>query len=265
MVPLWRGEFPLSPSRRDRPLTPTQVVLSSSSDLSVRIWGAKDGINPRTFKGHTRAVTALGIIGVGRQIVSASLDGTVRVWDVGQNKEIRRFELEKKAGVQEMILVDEPRPLAALGAEGEERVVLAGTQSGLQVFKWSDGDRIASVEWGVGANMVSMAYSPQHGLLATGHTNGVIALRKLESLEGKTMIRRNEASVYSLRFDRSDLLVGTAAGLPARLSIRVEGETVDVGLREEYAGWEAVGVETWDVSVDGAVWVAGGEGGVRRY
>jgi proteasomal ATPase-associated factor 1 len=38
-----------------------------------------------------------------------------------------------------------------------------------------------------------------------------------------------------------------------------------VSTKEEYAGWEAVSVETWTRGLDGSVWCAGGEGGIRRY
>ncbi len=60
-------------------------------------------------------------------------------------------------------------------------------------------------------------------------------------------------------------MVGTAAGLPCRLSVDVAEEGIRVGVKEELAGWEAVGVEAWAISAEGGIWCAGGEGGVRRY
>ena len=230
----------------------------------MRVWGAKDGINPRTFKGHTRAVTSLGIIGVGKQVVSASLDGTVRVWDVGQGIEIRKFEMGNKKAILRMDILE--GPALRLLDVNDERVILAGSASGMEIIKWSDGAKVKSLEWGVGSNMVSMAFSSTLGLIATGHTNGVIALRSLVDLETKTLIRRNEASVYSLCFDGSDVFVGTASGLPARIHLTKTDEggwTAET--TEELAGWEAVGIETIQVGSDGAVYTAGGEGGVRRY
>lgn len=238
--------------------------MSSSSDLSIRVWGVKDGINPRTLKGHTRAVTSLGIVGVGKQIVSGSLDGTIRIWEVGTAKEIRKMETDQRGGILQMVLVDSPTSLSALGASEEERVVLVATQNGLEVFRWSNGDRIQSIKSDVGPNIVSMDYSAELGLVVTGHANGVIALRRLDNMEKAWLFRRNEASVYSVKFSETDLLAGTASGLPCRLRVKVEEDDLRLELKEEYAGWEAVGVETWAISKDG-VWCAGGEGGVRRY
>lgn len=81
------------------------------------------------------------------------------------------------------------------------------------------------------------------------------------------LVRRNETPVYSLAFtDNGDLLMGTAAGLPCRLKITAEDQKISVQVQEEYAGWEAVGVEAWAIESGGrAVWCGGGEGGLRRY
>lgn len=206
----------------------------------------------------------MAIKGVGKQVVSASLDGTIRVWEVGSAKEVRKFEMEKRRAVHGMKLVEDEAGIASLGGEGEERLVIGATQTGMEVFRCSDGERIQSLEWGLGANMVSFDYSAELGLIVTGHTNGAIGLRRLGVLDTVKVVRRNEASLYSVKFDKGDLLVGTAAGLPARLGVKVDGKEIVVQVKEEYGGWEAVGIETWAVGEDGA-WCAGGEGGLRRY
>lgn len=262
----------------------------------------KDGINPRTLKGHTRAVTSLGIIGIGKEVVSASLDGTIRVWQVSTGKEIRKMEMEKRRGVQELILVTDPSGLMALGTNSDdtsegEVVLLAATQGGMEIWRYTTGERVGRVEWGWESNLVSIDYSPTLGIIVTGHTDGTIAVRRIGDLSKVALFRRNEASVYSVTFDGGDLLVGTASGLPARLRVemdsaaalissgnhgdsaedtegtqgaqQVEGDEkeakgIRISVKEEYAGWEAVGVECWTTSKDG-VWCAGGEGGVRRY
>lgn len=75
------------------------VVLSAGMDMSVRVWSVETGSCPRTFRGHTKgkqqpakltlsaimnilftAVSDLAIVGVGRQVLSCSHDGTVIKW-----------------------------------------------------------------------------------------------------------------------------------------------------------------------------------------
>lgn len=126
----------------------------------------------------------------------------------------------------------------------------------------------------IGGAVVCAAWDGK-GLLATGHTNGVIHIRHLDiddtsssplNTSREVTIRRNEASIYSLSWtSNGGLLAGTAAGLPCRLQVKDGKEGLDVEVREEYAGWEAVGIEAWATAPDGGVWCAGGEGGIRRY
>ncbi|VDL72948.1 unnamed protein product [Nippostrongylus brasiliensis] len=74
------------------------VILSGGIDMSVRVWSVETGTCPRTFKGHTSgwylgeksfdnsreacfaAVSDLAIIGVGREVLSCSHDGTIVKW-----------------------------------------------------------------------------------------------------------------------------------------------------------------------------------------
>jgi eukaryotic-like serine/threonine-protein kinase len=46
----------------------------------------------RLFAGHTEAVNSVTISGDGRRAASSSRDGTVRLWDVDTDKEVRRFD-----------------------------------------------------------------------------------------------------------------------------------------------------------------------------
>ena len=235
-----------------------EVILSSSSDLSVRVWGSKDGINPRTFKGHTRAVTSLGIVGIGKKVVSGSLDGSIRMWDVGPAKEVWKWETKGRGAVHELVVLES-------SDEVENVQVLAASSNGLEVFSGSSSTSTTLAEYGVDSKVVSMGFDAGSKMIATGHANGTVTLRHLESLENVTAFKRNESSVYSVSFQQGDLCMGTAAGLPCRLAIGQDQEGFSISLKEEYAGWEAVGVETWTAGRDDSVWVAGGLGGIRRY
>lgn len=244
-----------------------QVVLSSSSDLSLRIWGL-DGSNPRTLKGHARAITSTAILGVGKQVVSGSRDGTVRLWNVGDGKEVRKWTTEARGAVEE-IMID----------QAGERVLVCKADGDLEVYDVKTGEEVGRVGKpdGVGA-LNCAAWDERRGIVVTGHTSGAICFRLIDirprsgdedlKVEQEVRVKRNEAAIYSLEWTgEGDLLVGTAAGLPCRLAVSVsEDGEIKVWVKEEYAGWEAVGVEAWAVTPDGSgVWCAGGEGGIRRY
>lgn len=245
------------------------MILTASSDFTIRVFAATDGLCPRTLKGHTRAITSTYIIGVGREILSASKDGTIRLWNVGEGEEIQKWSVERKRAIEEFVVLEDKDVLASLGMEGEERVMLASTKDGVAVVPWTKPGWFVPKPEQV-EHQLSMASSPTHQLLATGHSDGIVHLRSLASLApngpiGPTkLFRRNESPIYSLLLATSDLLIGTSAGLPCRIGVEVLEETISVEVKEEYAGWEATGVETWTEG-NGSVWCAGGEGGIRRY
>jgi proteasomal ATPase-associated factor 1 len=231
-------------------------------------------------------VTCTAILGVGKQVISGSKDGSVRLWDVGAGEEVQRWETEGRAPVEAVVLLDLPESLLDVRVQEGQWGILAFTQSGgVEMFLPSSTDRKG--EWrtslDVEGRVASVAYDRASGFLATGHMSGIISLRALSSLSpGPTekkgsvaLVRRNESPVYSLEWAEGDLLVGTAAGLPCRLGVRkrqegteeqveAEGGKWEVWVKEEMAGWEAVGIEGFAVGPEG-VWAAGDEGGVRRY
>lgn len=62
------------------------VVLSGGADMQLKIWCAKTGINPVTLVGHKAAINDFCIVDRGRNIISASKDGTARLWDCGKSE-----------------------------------------------------------------------------------------------------------------------------------------------------------------------------------
>jgi WD40 repeat protein len=53
---------------------------------------ARQAAQVGTLDGHTDAVYALGWAPDGRSIITASFDGSVRVWDASTRKELRRCD-----------------------------------------------------------------------------------------------------------------------------------------------------------------------------
>lgn len=65
-----------------------QWILSSSSDRSIRLWDARTGSLLRILTGHYGPVQKALFLN-DREIVSSSVDGTVRFWEINSNKETR--------------------------------------------------------------------------------------------------------------------------------------------------------------------------------
>jgi WD40 repeat protein/energy-coupling factor transporter ATP-binding protein EcfA2 len=97
----------------------------------------------RTMVGHRHGVTAVAVAADGRRIVSGSLDGTVRVWDLGTGTELRAL-----SGGSEKVL--------AVAVTPNDREVIAGMSDG--TFRaWSLETGLETTLWAADTRMVSAA------------------------------------------------------------------------------------------------------------
>jgi WD40 repeat protein len=60
----------------------TIVSGGGTDDSTIRLWEVNTGFELARFKGHTQAVTRVIFTPGDRQLLSGSLDRTVRLWDV---------------------------------------------------------------------------------------------------------------------------------------------------------------------------------------
>jgi WD40 repeat protein len=66
----------------------------AENDSTVRCWGLEEGVKPYVFRGHTHTVSAGAFVAGQTRILSASLDQTIRLWDLATEKELLRWHLE---------------------------------------------------------------------------------------------------------------------------------------------------------------------------
>ena len=65
-----------------------RIVLSGSSDGTVRVWDVSTGQHVRTLSGHQGWVNSVALSADGTRALSGSSDGTVRVWDVSTGQPV---------------------------------------------------------------------------------------------------------------------------------------------------------------------------------
>lgn len=237
-----------------------EVVLTASSDFSLRIFSSVSGINPRTLKGHTRAVVATHIIGVGRKVLSASKDGSVRLWDVSKGEQVGKLDTGEAIEGMAVIACEGgvARDTESEMAVGVEEHTIFTVGEAIHVHSTnhfgSDSPTRTISRESSQSKLISVAIDPVGKKLATGAINGVIAIYPLDTLANPLVFRRNESPILSLQYSSHGLVIGTASGLPCILSPDLAAQ--------ELAGWDAVAVQA--VTAGSSVWCAG-DGAVRRY
>jgi proteasomal ATPase-associated factor 1 len=288
-----------------------QVVLTASSDATIRIFSSSTGVNPRTLIGHKRAVTSTAILGVGRNVLSGSKDGSIKLWDVSAGKCVSTMYNKGFVGFEKICqgksaekirelakrveTGDNDEDYAPRTLEGEiptdtaDKIVFAGLSSGsglLSAFDLASKKPIfpsfshiptsTSVTTNrQGGAIYALAYQPDDHLLASGSAKGIVVVRDTRMISNEKnqalhVFSRSEASINDLTFLKTqrgpELVVAPASGMPYRASLPMSDSYGDVRIVEEFAGWEAVAINSIAVgNGEGNIWVGGSDAGLRRY
>ncbi len=59
--------------------------MTGHLDHSVKIWDAAGGRLLQVLDGHTKQVNSVAVSSDGRSILTGGVDGTIRVWPVGED------------------------------------------------------------------------------------------------------------------------------------------------------------------------------------
>ena len=100
----------------------------------MKLWDAESGQLIRSFEGHTDYVTSAVFSPDGTQILSGSLDRTVRLWDVATGRSVRTFTGHSAAES------GAPSPRGGSG----NRYTFPGEVGGIKVAFTSDGNRVVA-------------------------------------------------------------------------------------------------------------------------
>lgn len=171
----------------------------------------QDGSSPRTLKGHTKRVTSTHILASptpegphkGRLVLSSSLDGTIRLWDVSTSSNERKWTLQQP--ISKMVVLgkegegdegleasDVLRGKVALAAHTDGTVSLvnlskpsANTSSGLEPAR--------VVLRTLSTSPIDAISTLTGGWVVTGSRNGVVSLFHLPGLVGGDPVAEVEA------------------------------------------------------------------------
>lgn len=133
----------------------SQILATGADDHKVKVWTVSSGFCFITFSEHTNAVTALHFMSNNHCLLSASLDGTVRAWDLFRYRNFRTFTTPS------------PRQFTSLTADQSGEVICSGTIDSFEIFVWS-------MKTGRLLDILSGHQGPVHGLMFSP-TNAVLA------------------------------------------------------------------------------------------
>jgi WD40 repeat protein len=184
-------------------------VLTASEDTTARVSDGDRGRQLTVLAGHTAPVVRAELAGDGRTAVTASLDGTARVWDPGI-----RPELEPSGR--------EPPTDPALVARSPDGTVTATAEDEVVVLE--DGARHELRGHTAAVNAVD--FSPDGELLVTAGRDGDARVWDVATGEPALLLRGHFGSVADARFSPDGRWIVTAGPISAGLWSTSTGELV---------------------------------------
>ncbi|KAL4626377.1 hypothetical protein ACB092_05G091600 [Castanea dentata] len=150
----------------------SQLVATGADDNKVKVWTVSSGFCFVTFSEHTNAVTALHFMASNHCLLSASLDGTVRAWDLFRYRNFRTFTTPSS------------RQFVSLAADQSGEVICAGTLDSFEIFVWSmKTGRLLDVLSGHEGPVHGLMFSPTNAILASSSWDRTVRL--WDVFEGK--------------------------------------------------------------------------------
>lgn len=142
-----------------------QNVATGGDDGKVKVWNTISGFCFVTFAEHSSAISAVEFAKQGQVLFSASLDGTVRAFDLIRYRNFRTFTSPT------------PVQFSSLAVDPSGEVIAAGSTDSFEVFLWSvQTGKLLDILTGHEAPVSSLAFSPTGNQLASGSWDKTIRL-----------------------------------------------------------------------------------------
>lgn len=181
----------------------SQLLATGADDNKVKVWTVSSGFCFVTFSEHTNVVTALHFMANNHCLLSASLDGTVRAWDLFRYRNFRTFTTPSA------------RQFVSLAADQSGEVIAAGTLDTFEIFVWSmKTGRLLDILSGHEGPVHGLMFSPTNAILASSSWDRSVRLWDVFQGKGavETFPHTHDVLTLAYRPDGKQLACSTLDG-----------------------------------------------------
>lgn len=205
-----------------------QTIVTGGDDGKVKVWNATSGFCYVTFSDHASSVTSVEMAKQGSVVFSASLDGTVRAYDLIRYRNFRTFT--SPSAVQfSALAVDPSGEVVAAGGMGE----------GFEVYLWSvQTGKLVEVLSGHEGPVAALAFSPISDRLVSVSWDRTARVWDVygRSTNVEPLLLSGEGLAVAYRPDGKEIAVTTLDGQVAFFNTREGKQTGVIEARRDVAG-----------------------------
>ena len=205
-----------------------QTIATGGDDGKVKVWSTHNGFCFVTFSEHTAPVLAVSFAKHGHVLFSASLDGTVRAYDLVRYRNFRTFTSPS------------PVQFSCLAVDPSGEVVAAGSTDSFEVFLWSvQTGKLLDVLAGHEGPISSLAFSPAGAnQLVSGSWDRTVRLWSVfgRSRAVEPLSLNSDVLAVAFRPDGKELAASTLDGQITLFDVQQSKQTNVIEGRKDVSG-----------------------------
>ena len=205
-----------------------QTIATGGDDGKVKVWSTHSGFCFVTFTEHTAPISAVSFAKQGSVLFSASLDGTLRAFDLIRYRNFRTFTSPS------------PVQFSCLAVDPSGEVVAAGSTDSFEVFLWSvQTGKLLDVLSGHEAPVSTLAFSPSgSNQLASGSWDRTVRIWNVfsRSRAVEPMALTSDVLALTFRPDGKELAVSTLDGQITIFDVQESKQINSIDGRKDVSG-----------------------------
>lgn len=203
-------------------------IITAADDGKVKVWDTRSGFCVVTFPEHSSGVTAAEFVPQKSNVLfTASLDGSVRAWDLIRYRNFRTFTAPQRTG------------FSCLAVDPSGEVVCAGSRDADKIFVWSvQTGQLLDLLAGHEGPVSCLAFAPDGNALVSGSWDNMVRIWNIfaRSQTSEPLVLGANVLAVAFRPDSKQIAVATLDGQLAFWSVAEGIQTSGLDGRRDISG-----------------------------